>query len=383
GRGLLGALLRRETGGGRAAGQPGRERVVDRRPRGRAPGRTGGLDQLPGDRRPDRGHDRARGVQHQRRREARPVQRPGRRDRGGPADRLLHHVGGAGGCDDRRPAAARRRHARAVRRRAGQGQPAHAVRLGCDRGTAGRRHARRDRTAVARLRGDRAGAAVTLSPLAQERLAYRRSRARRSTLLALASTVVFAAAVFIGVTSAPGWPRVQETFFDLRVGWESLPEVAAGLWLNLRVLVVAEIGVLALGLLIAVLRTLRGPVFFPLRALATGYVDLFRGVPLLIALYLIGFGLPALRLQGVPTDTAVLGTITLILVYSAYVAEVFRAGIESVHPSQRAAARSLGLTHRQTMRLVILPQAVRRVLPPLLNDFVALQKDVGLISVLG
>ena len=139
----------------------------------------------------------------------------------------------------------------------------------------------------------------------------------------------------------------------------------------------------SLGLLIAALRTLRGPVFFPLRALATGYVDLFRGLPLLIALYLIGFGVPALRLQGVPTDVAVLGTVTLILIYSAYVAEVFRAGIESVHPSQRAAARSLGLTHRQSMRLVILPQAVRRVLPPLLNDFVALQKDVGLISVLG
>jgi polar amino acid transport system permease protein len=221
------------------------------------------------------------------------------------------------------------------------------------------------------------------SPLAQERLAYRRSRARRSTLVALGSTLVFAGAVAVGVTSAPGWPRVQETFFDVRVGWETLPAVVAGLWLNLRVLVVAELGVLVLGLLIAVLRTLRGPVFFPLRAIATGYVDLFRGVPLLIALYLIGFGLPALRLQGVPTDTAVLGTITLILIYSAYVAEVFRAGIDSVHPSQRAAARSLGLSHRQSMRLVILPQAVRRVLPPLLNDFVALQKDVGLISVLG
>jgi polar amino acid transport system permease protein len=236
---------------------------------------------------------------------------------------------------------------------------------------------------VARFGGDGARAAVILSPLARERFAYRRSRARRSTLVALASTVVFAGAVVVAVTSAPGWPRVQETFLDVRIGWESLPAVAAGLWLNVRVLVVAELGVLVLGLLIAVLRTLRGPVFFPLRALATGYVDLFRGVPLLIALYLIGFGLPALRLQGVPNDTAVLGTITLILIYSAYVAEVFRAGIESVHPSQRAAARSLGLSYRQSMRLVILPQAVRRVLPPLLNDFVALQKDVGLISVLG
>jgi polar amino acid transport system permease protein len=225
--------------------------------------------------------------------------------------------------------------------------------------------------------------AAELSPLARERLAYRRSRARRSTLVALASTVVFAVAVGLGVASSPGWPRVRHTFFDVHVAWMSLPSILEGLWLNIRVLVVAEIGILVLGLVIAVLRTLRGPVFLPVRALATGYVDLFRGLPLLIALYLIGFGVPALRLQGVPTDTAVLGTITLILVYSAYVAEVFRAGIESVHPSQRAAARSLGLTHRQSMRLVVLPQAVRRVLPPLLNDFVALQKDVGLISVLG
>jgi polar amino acid transport system permease protein len=224
---------------------------------------------------------------------------------------------------------------------------------------------------------------VTLSALAIERRHYRRSRARRSTLIALVSTSVFAGAVGIGLVNTPGWPRVQATFLDPEVAWESLPPVLAGLWLNIRVLVVAEIGILVLGLAIALLRTLQGPVFFPLRALAIGYVDLFRGVPLLIALYVIGFGLPALRLEGIPTDVAVLGTVALILVYSAYVSEVFRAGIESVHPSQRAAARSLGLTHRQSMRLVILPQAVRRVLPPLLNDFVALQKDVGLISVLG
>jgi polar amino acid transport system permease protein len=227
------------------------------------------------------------------------------------------------------------------------------------------------------------GAIPELSPLARERQSYRRSRARRSTLVALASTVVFAAAVGYGITSTPGWSRVRDTFFDVEIAWSALPPVLSGLWLNIRVLVVAEIAILVVGLTVAVLRTLRGPVFFPVRALATGYVDLFRGVPLLIALYLVGFGVPALRLQGVPTDAAVLGTIALVLVYSAYVAEVFRAGIESVHPSQRAAARSLGLSYRQSMRLVILPQAVRRVLPPLLNDFVALQKDVGLISVLG
>ena len=224
---------------------------------------------------------------------------------------------------------------------------------------------------------------MQLSALARERARYRQRRARRSTLVALASTLTCAVAVGWGLALSPGWPRVRQTFFDPAVAWASLPTVLEGLWLNVRVLVVAEFGILVLGLGIAFLRTLRGPVFFPLRALATGYVDLFRGIPLLIALYLIGFGLPALRLQGVPTDVAVLGTIALILVYSAYVAEVFRAGLEAVHPSQRAAARSLGLTHRQLLRLVVLPQAVRRVLPPLLNDFVALQKDCGLISVLG
>jgi polar amino acid transport system permease protein len=221
------------------------------------------------------------------------------------------------------------------------------------------------------------------SPLAAERLRYRRSRARRSTLVAIGSTLVFAAAISFGLAHAPGWPRVQQTFFNPATAWASLPTVLSGLWLNVRVLVVAALGILVFGLFIAFLRTLAGPIFFPVRVLATAYVDLFRGFPLLIALYLVGFGVPALRLPGVPTDVAVLGTITLILVYSAYVAEVFRAGIESVHPSQRAAARSLGLSHRQALRLVVLPQAVRRVLPPLLNDFVALQKDCGLISVLG
>ncbi|PWW59411.1 amino acid ABC transporter permease [Actinokineospora spheciospongiae] len=221
------------------------------------------------------------------------------------------------------------------------------------------------------------------SDLQRERLAYRRSRARRSTLVALASTVVFAAAVWFGVTGAPGWPRVRDSFFDWRVALRSLPAVAEGLWLNVRVLVVCEVAVLVLALLVAAARTLRGPVWFPLRALSTAYVDLFRGLPLLICLYLVGFGLPGLRLSGVPTDPVVLGGIALVLVYSAYVAEVFRAGIESVHPSQVAAARSLGLDHRRTLRLVVLPQAVRRVLPALLNDFVALQKDCGLISVLG
>ncbi len=222
-----------------------------------------------------------------------------------------------------------------------------------------------------------------MTTAALDRVAYRQSRARRSTLVALVSTVVFAAVLLVAVTSSPGWPRVRDSFFNLRIGWESLPALLEGLWLNVRVLVVCQILIMIFGLGLAAVRTLRGPVWFPLRALATGYVDLFRGLPLLICLYLVGFGLPGLRLTGLPTNPVILGGLALVLIYSAYVAEVFRAGIESVHPSQLAAAKSLGLNYRRTMRLVVLPQATRRVTPALLNDFVALQKDCGLISVLG
>lgn len=222
-----------------------------------------------------------------------------------------------------------------------------------------------------------------MTTAAIDRVAYRQSRARRSTLVALVSTVVFAAVLLFAVTSAPGWPRVRDSFFNLHVGWDSLPALLEGLWLNVRVLVVCQVLVLVVGLSLAAVRTLRGPVWFPVRALATAYVDLFRGLPLLICLYLVGFGLPGLRLSGLPTNPVLLGGLALVLVYSAYVAEVFRAGIESVHPSQLAAAKSLGLNYRRTMRLVVLPQATRRVTPALLNDFVALQKDCGLISVLG
>lgn len=189
--------------------------------------------------------------------------------------------------------------------------------------------------------------------------------------------------LLIAVSTAPGWPRVRDAFFNLRIGWDSLPALLDGLWLNIRVLVVAEILVLIIGLSLAVLRSLRGPVWFPVRAMTIGYVDFFRGLPLLICLYLIGFGLPGLRLAGIPNNPVLLGGLALVLVYSAYVAEVFRAGIESIHPSQLAAAKSLGLSYGRTMRLVVVPQAARRVTPALINDFVALQKDCGLISVLG
>ncbi len=220
------------------------------------------------------------------------------------------------------------------------------------------------------------------SDIQRGRIAYRRRRAIRSVLLAAASTAVLGTLLVVAVTGSPGWERVKGSFFDLAIARESLPAVLDGLWLNVRLLVVCAVAALALGLLIAVLRTLRGPVAFPLRAAATGYTYMFRGVPLIIVIYLFAFGIPGLRLQGTP-GVLVLGGAALVVTYGAYLAEVFRAGIESVHPSQLAAARSLGLTYRQTMRHVVLPQAVRRVAPPLLNDTVALQKDVGLVSLAG
>jgi polar amino acid transport system permease protein len=150
-----------------------------------------------------------------------------------------------------------------------------------------------------------------------------------------------------------------------------------------QIFLIAEVFILVFALVIAVLRGLPGPVFFPIRALAVVYVDLFRGVPTILVIYILGFGVPALALPGVPIDPLFWGIVSLVLVYSAYVSEVYRAGIESVHPSQAAAARSLGLTHGQSLRFVVIPQAVRRVIPPLLNDFIGLQKDTALVGLLG
>jgi polar amino acid transport system permease protein len=221
------------------------------------------------------------------------------------------------------------------------------------------------------------------SDLQRWREDYRRGRARRSTAIASVSTVVFLGVFCTAIVLSPGWPRVRQSFLNGEIARDAFPDIMTGLWLNVRVLAVTAVLVVILGLLIAALRTLRGPIYFPVRALAAAYTDFFRGMPLIILLYIVGFGLPGLQLHGIPNSPEVLGTVALVLTYSAYVSEVFRAGIDSVHPSQRAAARSLGLSYGQTMRRVVLPQAVRRVVPPLLNDFVALQKDVGLISVLG
>jgi polar amino acid transport system permease protein len=202
-------------------------------------------------------------------------------------------------------------------------------------------------------------------------------------MIALVASIVIGGVIVIVVGASSGWARTRDSFFDFRVGWQDLPALLRALWINVQIMLIGEVFILVFAALIAVLRTLRGPVFFPVRLVATAYVDLFRGLPVLLVLYLVGFGVPGLRLNSVPSSPFVLCIVALVFTYTAYVAEVFRAGIESVHPSQAAAARSLGLTHAQTMRHVVFPQAVRRVMPPLLNDFVSLQKDTSLVSTVG
>ncbi|MBF4561575.1 amino acid ABC transporter permease [Microbacterium sp. VKM Ac-2870] len=219
------------------------------------------------------------------------------------------------------------------------------------------------------------------STLELERRAFRRGRERRSVLVAVASSLVFAAIVWATVINTPGWAGVQQAFFDPEIALQSLPKIWDGFLINLQVLGISLVTVSAVALIVAVLRTVRGPVFFPLRVLAAAYTDLFRGLPFIIVLYLIGFGVPTIMNARIPV--VALGVVAITLTYSSYVAEVLRAGIEAVHPSQRLAARALGLGYVQTLRRVVLPQAVRKVTPPLMNDFISMQKDVGLISILG
>jgi polar amino acid transport system permease protein len=187
----------------------------------------------------------------------------------------------------------------------------------------------------------------------------------------------------IVLVTSPGWESVKTTFFDISYGKEVFPTVVRGLVVNLQLTLIGGIAIGIIALALALLRTTKSPALTPFRFIATAYIDIFRGAPLILIILLVGFGVPALRIQGLTSNVIVLGTIAVVLTYSAYVAEVIRSGILSVHQSQRAAARSLGLTSRQAMRYVILPQAIRRVIPPLLNDFVSLLKDTGLVSILG
>lgn len=211
----------------------------------------------------------------------------------------------------------------------------------------------------------------------------RRSSGSRAVWTAVVSTLVVFAGLGWVIVNAPNWPEVQRSFFDAEQFEKALPGLLKGFTINVQLFLVAEVLVLIVALFIAILRSLPGPVFFPIRILATLYTDLFRALPGVLVIYAAGFGIPALDIPGVPRDPFFWAVFALTLLYSAYVSEVYRSGIESVHPSQTAAARSLGMSQWQAMRHVVLPQAVRRVVPPLLNDFIGLQKDTVLVSFVG
>jgi len=219
-----------------------------------------------------------------------------------------------------------------------------------------------------------------------------RRRQRRAVVVATISTLAVASILWYLVTGASGWPKVKAIFFDGERFRSDFPEILGYLWTDVKLFLQCAPFILLWGLVLALCRNTRNPVLFPLRVFAAAYTDIFRGVPIILTIYLVGFGIPKLGLKGEFTflgfggawNSAYLwGPVALVLAYSAYVAEVFRSGIEGVHESQRAGARSLGLSHGQTMRYVVLPQASRSVIPPLMNDMLSLQKDVALVSLLG
>ena len=210
-----------------------------------------------------------------------------------------------------------------------------------------------------------------------------REEGARGALIAAASTIVFLGLAVWLVLTSEAWPEVQRQFFNWSNFQEAWPVVLAGFWLDIKMFLLAEVLILVIALVVAMIRALRGPAFFPLRVLAITYIDLIRGVPIILLILLLGFGVPALQLPGVPNSELFWGLTALVISYSAYTAEVYRAGIESVRESQRMSAQSLGLTQVQTLRYVLVPQAIRNVIPALLNGFVSLQKDVALVFVLG
>lgn len=221
------------------------------------------------------------------------------------------------------------------------------------------------------------------SEIEQARRKYRRDRSRRSSIIAAISTVVVIGGLFLAVLNTPGWPATHQAFFSGAEFRAKFGGVARAFLIDLKLLVISEPCVLVLATVIALARTSRSAVTMPLRVLTAVYVDLFRGCPLIIELFLFTLGVPALQISWLPTSPTIWAGVAIVLNYTAYVSEVFRAGIQSVHPSQRAASRSLGLTQGQTLRFVVFPQAARNVLPALLNDFIALQKDVGLAGAVG
>jgi len=228
-----------------------------------------------------------------------------------------------------------------------------------------------------------------------ERAAAKRARERRGLAIAAISTIVVIGGLTAVILTSPGWESVKETFFDWDEFKATFPDIFRAFWLDIRVFLLAEVAILILGLAVALIRTTSGPALFPLRLIGTLYTDIFRGIPTILLVYLIGFGVPALVaasqgdngalswLEDLAGKPVILGGIALTLSYGAYVSEVYRAGLRSVHRGQREAALAVGLTEQQAMRHVVLPQAIRAVGPPLLNDFIALQKDVALLAILG
>lgn len=221
------------------------------------------------------------------------------------------------------------------------------------------------------------------SQIELKRQELRRKKNRKSRAIAAISSMLVLGTIALIVVLSPGFRTLRDTFFNWAYGVEVLPKVILGFTTNIFLTVIASTLVGAIALSIALIRTSKSPALAPIRLLATAYVDVFRSIPLILVILLVGFGIPALQIKGLTSNVLVLGTIAVVITYSAYVAEVIRSGILSVHPSQKAAARTLGLSNRQTLRHVVLPQALRKVTPPLLNDLVALIKDTGLVSILG
>jgi len=215
------------------------------------------------------------------------------------------------------------------------------------------------------------------------RQAYEHRLRRRSLFLAGGSTVAVILALVVLVPLAPGWARVKSSFFNAEVFAETFPKLLNAFLLDVAIFAWSVPLIAALGLAIALARDVRNPALYPLRLFGAVYTDVFRGVPVILVVYLIGFGIPGLGLPRPWNSPYIWGTVALVLTYSAYVAEIFRSGIESVHQSQRNAALSLGLSGGDTMRFVILPQAIRRVIPAQMNMLIALQKDVALLSFIG
>jgi len=222
---------------------------------------------------------------------------------------------------------------------------------------------------------------MSVRPTRRER--YERARRRRSVVVATVSTVVVVVALIVLIPLTPGWERVRQAFFDGDVFLETFPGLLEAFWLDVQILLWSTPFILIVSLLVALARNTRSPALFPLRAFAVIYTDVLRGIPVILLVFLIGFGVPALGLSRTWSNPLIWGSVTLVLSYSAYTAEIIRAGIDAVPENQRAGARSLGMTSSQTMRTIVLPQAFRKIVPPMMNTFVSLQKDVALVSLIG